>query len=82
MGKYLSSHGHRSLVVSVGGCLVPQLVAEGSEHIHMRIGDKSPLTLRFILKLCRLIRTAGGHFAFAFAHAGLDWLFGLEIVAA
>ena len=57
MGKYLSNRGHRSLVISAGGRLVPQLVAEGSEHIRMRIGDKSPLSLRFIPQLRRLIRS-------------------------
>ena len=56
MGKYLANHGHRSLVVSAGGRLVDQLVAEGSEHIRMPVGDKSPLTLRLIAKLRRIIR--------------------------
>ena len=56
VGKYLARHGHRSLVVSAGGRMVAQLVAESSEHIQMPIGGKSPLTLRFIAKLRRIIR--------------------------
>jgi glycosyltransferase involved in cell wall biosynthesis len=56
MGKYLAEHGCRSLVVSAGGRLTGQLSSEGSEHITMRIGDKSPLTLRYILPLRRIIR--------------------------
>jgi glycosyltransferase involved in cell wall biosynthesis len=56
IGKYLARQGHRSLVVSAGGRLVAQLVAEGSEHIRMPVGGKSPLTLRFIAGLRRIIR--------------------------
>ena len=31
MGKYLVQHGHRSIVISGGGRLVPQLESEGRE---------------------------------------------------
>jgi glycosyltransferase involved in cell wall biosynthesis len=55
-GKYLAGRGHRSLVVSAGGRLVAQLVAEGSEHIRMPIDAKSPLALRLIAKLRGIIR--------------------------
>lgn len=38
--------GHRALVVSAGGRLVPRLQALGAEHIAMDVGRKSLLTLR------------------------------------
>lgn len=38
--------GHRALVVSAGGRLVPKLQASGAEHIELDIGRKSLLTLR------------------------------------
>ncbi len=36
--------GHRSIVISAGGRLVEQLLAEGSEHVQWNLGKKSPLT--------------------------------------
>ena len=47
--------GHRSLVLSAGGRLVPRLEAEGSRHIAWPIGAKSPLTLRWVRRLRRLL---------------------------
>jgi glycosyltransferase involved in cell wall biosynthesis len=38
--------GHRALVVSAGGRLVPKLQALGADHIELDIGRKSLLTLR------------------------------------
>lgn len=38
--------GHRAVVVSAGGRLVPTLLASGAEHITLDIGRKSLLTLR------------------------------------
>lgn len=38
--------GHRAIVVSAGGRLLPQLLASGAEHFTLPIGHKSPLTLR------------------------------------
>ncbi|MEO8670662.1 MAG: glycosyltransferase [Tahibacter sp.] len=55
VGAALVAAGHRSVVVSGGGRLVPQLVAAGSEHIRMSIGRKSLLTLRHVGGLRRLI---------------------------
>ncbi|WP_223621012.1 glycosyltransferase [Lysobacter sp. ESA13C] len=46
--------GHRAIVVSAGGRLVPQLVASGAEHIELAIGRKSPSTLRHGFTLRRL----------------------------
>jgi len=42
----LVAAGHRAVVVSAGGRLLPQLLATGAEHITLDIGRKSPLTLR------------------------------------
>jgi len=38
--------GHRAIVVSAGGRLVPTLLASGAEHIALDIGRKSLLTVR------------------------------------
>jgi glycosyltransferase involved in cell wall biosynthesis len=51
VGAALVAAGHRSIVVSAGGRLVPKLVAEGSEHIQRSIGAKSLLTLRHVAGL-------------------------------
>jgi glycosyltransferase involved in cell wall biosynthesis len=48
--------GHRALVVSAGGRLVPQLLAAGAEHVALDIGRKSPATLRHVYALRRLLR--------------------------
>jgi len=50
--------GHRSIVVSAGGRLVPELVGRGSEHVRWPIGRKSLLTLRFIVRLRGLLEGA------------------------
>lgn len=52
----LVNRGHRSIVISAGGRLVPQLVAHGSEHIEWQIGAKSPFSLRYIRPLRRFLR--------------------------
>ncbi|HTD28607.1 MAG TPA: glycosyltransferase, partial [Xanthomonadaceae bacterium] len=51
--------GHRAIVVSAGGRLVPALQAIGAEHVALAIGRKSLLTLRHIPTLRRLFRTTG-----------------------
>ena len=51
----LVRHGHRSLVISGGGRLLPELLAAGSEHVCWPIGRKSPLTLRLVPRLRRLL---------------------------
>lgn len=43
--------GHRAIVVSGGGRLVPRLQALGAEHLTLDIGRKSPLTLRHVRRL-------------------------------
>ena len=44
IAKELVKRGHRSIVVSGLGRLVPQLVAEGSEHFNLPVGKKSLFT--------------------------------------
>lgn len=48
--------GHRAVVVSAGGRLVPQLRELGAEHVELDIGRKSLLTLRRVPMLRRLLR--------------------------
>lgn len=47
--------GHRALVVSAGGRLVPKLLATGAEHIELDIGRKSLRTLRHVRALRALL---------------------------
>ncbi|TXI51276.1 MAG: glycosyltransferase [Lysobacter sp.] len=51
--------GHRALVVSAGGRLVPRLEASGAEHIALDIGRKSPSTLLRIARLRRVLVDVG-----------------------
>jgi len=55
----LVRHGHRSLVVSGGGRLLPQLLAGGSAHINWPVGRKSPLALHWVWRLRRLLQSEG-----------------------
>ena len=54
IGAALVAAGHRSIVISAGGRLLPQLLAQGSEHIILSVGKKSLATLRHIWTLRRL----------------------------
>ena len=54
----LVRHGHRSLVLSAGGRLLPELLAGGSEHINCPLGRKSLSSLRYILRLRSLLKSA------------------------
>lgn len=51
INRALVAEGHRSIVISGGGQLVPQLRAEGGEHVSMQVWKKSPLTLAGVRKL-------------------------------
>jgi glycosyltransferase involved in cell wall biosynthesis len=51
--------GHRALVISGGGRLVPELLAAGAEHVCWPIGRKSPVTLRLVPRLRRLLLSEG-----------------------
>ena len=46
LASYLSGKGHRAIVISAGGRLVPMLDHQGSQHISWRVGRKTPATLR------------------------------------
>ncbi len=48
--------GHRSIVISAGGRLVPQLEAEGSQHVTLDLGRKSLGTLAKLGALRRVLR--------------------------
>lgn len=55
INRALVADGHRSIVISGGGQLVPQLQAEGGEHLEMQVWKKSPLTLSTTGKLRRFM---------------------------
>ncbi|MDH4318939.1 MAG: glycosyltransferase family 4 protein [Desulfobulbaceae bacterium] len=58
LGSYLAAHGYRSIVISAGGRLVPQLEKAGSEHLTWpHIGEKSPRCLQYIRRLRNLLLT-------------------------
>ncbi|MEO6137912.1 MAG: glycosyltransferase [Luteimonas sp.] len=50
--------GHRAIVVSAGGRLMPQLLTLGGEHVALDIGRKSFSTLRLVPSLRRLFAQA------------------------
>jgi len=52
----LVRRGHRSLVISAGGRLVPQLLEAGSRHITCPLGRKHPAVLLRIAGLRRLLQ--------------------------
>ncbi len=51
----LARRGHRSMVISTGGRMVPELLAAGAQHIAWPIGKKSLLTLLLVPRLRRLL---------------------------
>lgn len=51
--------GHRAIVVSAGGRLVPQLEASGAEHVALEVGRKSPLTFLQARRLRKLFAQSG-----------------------
>ncbi|OOG53770.1 glycosyltransferase [Rhodanobacter sp. C03] len=56
IGRALVQVGHRSVVISAGGRLTEQLLAEGSEHITLDLGRKSLSTLARLGSLRRVLR--------------------------
>ncbi|UGB37750.1 glycosyltransferase [Frateuria soli] len=56
VARALVAAGHRSIVISAGGRLVAQLEAEGSEHVTLDIGSKSPRTLLRLAAVRRRLR--------------------------
>ena len=61
IARALVEHGHRAIVVSAGGRLVPALQAAGAEHVALDVGRKSLLTLRQVKPLARLLLDSGVH---------------------
>lgn len=56
LGAYLAGQGHRSIVISGGGRMVPQLEKEGSRHVKWQhIGEKCPRCLKYIFPLRKLM---------------------------
>ncbi len=51
IAQALVEAGHRAIVVSKGGRLVPRLLDLGAEHVALDIGHKAPLTFRHALAL-------------------------------
>lgn len=55
VSQALCQAGHRSIVISAGGRLVPELEKAGAEHIQWGIGKKSLLSLRYVYHLRRYL---------------------------
>lgn len=70
----LVAAGHRAIVVSAGGRLLPALLASGAEHVELAIGRKSLFSLRHAWRLRRLIATADIVHARSRLPAWLGWL--------
>ena len=66
--------GHRAVVVSAGGRLLSQLQALGAEHVLLPIGRKSPLVLRHLPALRRVLRGADIVHARSRLPAWLGWM--------
>ncbi len=56
MARELVRRGHRALVMSAGGRLVPELTDAGAEHVPWPVGEKSPPILRHVLPLRRFLK--------------------------
>ncbi len=69
----LHAAGHRALVVSAGGRLLPQLLAAGGEHLPYAIGEKSLLVFRHVPALRRLFAQADIVHARSRVPAWLAW---------
>ncbi|MBJ6978848.1 glycosyltransferase [Luteimonas sp. MC1895] len=55
----LVAAGHRALVASAGGRLLPALLASGAEHVELDLGRKSLATLGLVRPLRRLMAEQG-----------------------
>lgn len=66
--------GHRAIVVSAGGRLLPQLQALGAQHVALDIGRKSPLALRHLPALRRVFEGADIVHVRSRLPAWLGWL--------
>ena len=59
IAQALVEAGHRAIVVSAGGRLLPALEAIGAEHVALDIGRKSPAVLRHVPALRRVFTDVG-----------------------
>lgn len=66
--------GHRAIVVSAGGRLVPALERSGAQHVTLPIGSKSPWVLRQLPALRRVCAAADIVHARSRLPAWLAWL--------
>jgi glycosyltransferase involved in cell wall biosynthesis len=68
--------GHRAIVVSAGGRMRPALEATGATHVTLDIGRKTPLALRHVPALRRLLAGVGADIVHARSRlpAWLGWL--------
>ncbi len=75
IAQALVGAGHRAIVVSAGGRLLPRLLALGAEHVELAIGAKSPATLRHVPPLRAVLRDAGADIVHARSRlpAWLGW---------
>jgi glycosyltransferase involved in cell wall biosynthesis len=55
----LVKQGHRSIIISAGGRLLPRLQTEGSEHLCIPVGRKSIKSLFLVSKLRRIFHDTG-----------------------
>ncbi len=55
VARALVAAGHRAIVISAGGRMVQALEAAGAEHVSLPLGRKSPLTLRWVRQLRRML---------------------------
>jgi glycosyltransferase involved in cell wall biosynthesis len=72
----LVNAGHRSLVISSGGRLLPALLDSGSQHVDWPVGRKSLFTLRFVSHLRQLLAVQGADILHARSRlpAWIAWL--------
>lgn len=70
----LVARGDRAVVVSAGGRLLPALQALGAEHVTLEIGRKSPLVLRHLGALRKLLAQADIVHARSRLPAWMAWL--------
>ncbi|MCL7715651.1 glycosyltransferase [Stenotrophomonas mori] len=75
IAQALVAAGHRAVVVSAGGRMVPALLDSGAEHLTLDIGRKSLLTLRHVPTLRRLFAELGADIVHARSRlpAWLGW---------
>ena len=74
IAQALCREGHRAIVVSAGGRLLPALLQTGAQHVQLDIGRKSLWSLRHLPALRRILRQADVVHARSRFPAWLGWL--------